>query len=388
MIQIIQENSERRSSVYPVASDGIVLLADDLTGACDSAVAFVASGRPVRVILDAASVISTQSCEDDGIGAVWALTMESRNLPLEQAGKRVVESIAILQAGLQNRILFQKVDSAGRGNFGAEIAAALRASGAALALVAPAFPGAGRTVQGGILHVRDWSGQHTSIRLRDLFPSDYVGLIDSLSVGTAGELRHSLRRALANGTRILLCDAVSQEDLEELTAAALRLEQRLLWVGSAGLAHALADNLPQLGSHTAEPTSPRSGEVLLFSGTPHLVTSHQLSHLVESPDQRTGRTHRIDWIATPEAQVIAAFDAQPVAALILTGGETAAFALRSLAASGIRLAGEIARGIPWGFIEGGMADGCVVVTKSGGFGQRDALARAFEFCERRSCGAA
>jgi uncharacterized protein YgbK (DUF1537 family) len=82
--------------------------------------------------------------------------------------------------------------------------------------------------------------------------------------------------------------------------------------------------------------------------------------------------------------VVDAVHAGPVAALILTGGDTAAFVQRSLGASRIELGGELARGIPWGFVEGGVADGCVVITKSGGFGDRDTLVQAFEFCERRS----
>jgi uncharacterized protein YgbK (DUF1537 family) len=94
--------------------------------------------------------------------------------------------------------------------------------------------------------------------------------------------------------------------------------------------------------------------------------------------------HRlVDPSATPEF-IMAAFSAEKPAALILTGGETASFVLRALGATGINLAGEIAPGIPWGMVEGGIADGCTVVTKSGGFGQRDALVRAFQFCESGS----
>jgi uncharacterized protein YgbK (DUF1537 family) len=93
---------------------------------------------------------------------------------------------------------------------------------------------------------------------------------------------------------------------------------------------------------------------------------------------------RIDCGATSQQEIRNAFTARPVAALILTGGDTAAFVLKSLDASSILLAGELAPGIPWGFVEGGMAHGCMAVTKSGGFGDRDALIRALEFCTRRS----
>ena len=71
--------------------------------------------------------------------------------------------------------------------------------------------------------------------------------------------------------------------------------------------------------------------------------------------------------------------------MVLTGGDTAAFVLARLNASAIRLSGEIAPGIPWGYIEGGDADGRIVITKSGGFGQQDTLMQAIQFCSRRIC---
>jgi uncharacterized protein YgbK (DUF1537 family) len=60
-------------------------------------------------------------------------------------------------------------------------------------------------------------------------------------------------------------------------------------------------------------------------------------------------------------------------ALILTGGETALLAVHALEAHSFILQGEISPGIPWGLIQGGLAHGCVVVTKSGGFGSPDAF---------------
>jgi uncharacterized protein YgbK (DUF1537 family) len=112
------------------------------------------------------------------------------------------------------------------------------------------------------------------------------------------------------------------------------------------------------------------GRTLLFVGSPHPVTSLQIAHLEKSPHATSRATHRIPHADASPQDVVAAFTAKPAAALILTGGDTAAFVLRSLGASSLELAGEVARGIPWGFVEGGVADGCVVITKSGGFGER------------------
>ena len=126
-----------------------------------------------------------------------------------------------------------------------------------------------------------------------------------------------------------------------------------------------------------------TGAHAIFVGSPHPVTSLQVAHLQQEGDSIDSAIHRIPSTDGSEQDLVAAFNASPVGALILTGGDTAAFVLRALGAAQIELAGEIARGIPWGFVMGGVADGCAVVTKSGGFGERDALVHAFEFCERR-----
>jgi D-threonate/D-erythronate kinase len=385
-MQSTASNHEARSLPDRKDAGRIFILADDLTGACDSGAAFLAAGRSVRVVLDAACLDAARlrQMEVDCCETVWVFTTETRNLSSEEASEVVAASMAALHPVSQDALFFKKIDSAARGHLGVEIMAALRQSRVALALVAPAFPGAARTVQSGILNVRDWSGQDAMISLRDLFPDADANAVDVLPAGSEQQLEQGIMRAVANGTRILLCDSNTQADLEHLAAAAVRVEQPLLWAGSAGLAHALAGTLPAAHATTVFPGAHRDGRTLLFVGTRHPVTNLQVSHL-EQDSGATDRTiHRIQRGTTSEQEVVAAFVAQPVSALVLTGGGTAAFVLHALGASSIVLAGELALGIPWGFIEGGLADGCIVITKSGGFGEHDALVHAFEFCEGRS----
>ncbi len=365
-----------------LSADKVVIVADDLTGACDSGVAFLACGHAVRVVLDSAGLESRLHGKSDP--EVWVFTTETRNLPPDQASERVANRVASLGPILDRTLVFKKVDSAARGHLGMEISAALRCSGTRLALVAPAFPDAGRTVESGVLTVRDWSGQDTAISLRDLFSNEDANEIEVLSTGSVLQLEQGIAKALTTGTRILVCDSTTQEDLENLAAAGLRVQHSLLWAGSAGLAHALAGKLSASISKDAVKTVQRYGRTLLFVGTSHPVTRLQVSYLAEQSVGMDRATHRSPSAAASEQEVVDAFTANHAAALILTGGDTAAFVLRALGASSIMLAGEIARGIPWGFIEGGIADGCIVVTKSGGFGEREALVQAFEFCERRS----
>ncbi|HEY4381932.1 MAG TPA: four-carbon acid sugar kinase family protein [Acidobacteriaceae bacterium] len=366
--------------VQPMIANRIVIVADDLTGACDSGVAFLRGGRRVRVALDLGGSDGQSSWDAE----VMVFTTETRDASAEQAIDLVAQRVHAFGTMLDGALFFKKVDSAARGNFAVEISASLDASGVRLALVAPAFPSAGRTMERGVLTVRDWSGQDGSVSLRERFGHEPSAGVEVLPAGPVQQLEQGIARALEAETRILLCDATAHVDLERLAAAGLRVGSPLLWAGSAGLAHALAGELPVAAEQTATRTA-RRGRTILFAGTPHPVTTLQIEYLAQVSGEGARAMERIPEAGASEQQVVDAFRAEPVGALILTGGDTAAFVLRALGAATIDLAGEVARGIPWGFVEGGMADGCVVVTKSGGFGERDALAQAFEFCERRSC---
>jgi D-threonate/D-erythronate kinase len=360
----------------------IIVVADDLTGACDSGVAFLASGRRVRVVLnsDGSASIDPQCAYPE---AVLAFTTETRHRTPKESTERVATVLMPFTSERVGHLYFKKIDSAARGNFGPEIMAALESSHARLALVAPAFPHAGRTVDGGMLDIRDSAGQHTTISLRSLFSEVDGAHVDVLAVGSEAVLEQKLAHALSRGIRIVLCDAKSQADLERLANAALRLPQPILWAGSAGLARALAAVLPALEQRDTIPLARSIGRTMLFVGTDHPVTTLQVSHFEAQPtDPAQCSIHRVD--SQSQKKIRDAFEVAPVGALILTGGDTAAFVLRALNASSIILGGEISPGIPWGILHGGLADGCTVITKSGGFGEKDALARAYEFCNRRA----
>ncbi len=354
----------------------IFLVADDLTGACDSAGAFVSSGRPVRIALDLDTFTSIPTFPN----SVIAFSTETRNMPdPHQAAIRLARITSLIPI-TPATILFKKIDSAARGHLGTETLATLDASGLALALVAPAFPQNGRTVQAGILTIRDAATQNTAIVLRDLFPQLDDMCISTLPTGPTETLRQKIASAIASGIRILLCDSETETDLEELALAASQLVQPILWTGSAGLAHAFAAALLQPSTTEPIATAFDCGRTLIFIGTDHPVTSLQHSYLAAHPPPHDHAIHTIDWPLISPPHIRSIFASRPTSALVLTGGETAAYVLKSLRTSNIRLAGELAPGIPWGILEGGDADGCIIVTKSGGFGSEEALVEAIHFC--------
>ena len=374
------QTSSPQTQAAPIASvmPPIVIIADDLTGACDSAAAFLCKAEAVRVLLDPARAQA-------GAAIVTAISTETRNQSAVDAAQRVECTRAKFRDIHGTEIIFKKIDSAGRGYLVVETMAALRAWGRTLALVAPAFPDAGRRVSNGVLGIRDSAGQDSSLNLMTMFQEECGDTVDLLPVGEVDELERGIRRALDRGIRVLLCDSETQEDLVRLAGVASRIQQPLLWTGSAGLASALAYQFPPARSTKPIDYSWTEGRTLLFVGTEHPLTALQVSHLQQSVGGVASSIHRVQWNDSSAENVRSAFAESSVSTLILTGGDTAAFVLKALKAHAIRLAGELAPGIPWGFIEGGEAHGCAVVTKSGGFGQHDALTKVFQFCSRRVC---
>jgi len=335
-------------------SGRIVLLADDLTGACDAGAAFLRSGRSVRVWFGTSVEFSTPE-------SVQAFNTSSRAL----SGRRAAHAVSIACAALggdPNALFFKKVDSAARGPLAAELLAAHRTLGTRAVVFAPAFPAAGRTVRDGTLEVEDAAGQRSQVRLDRMFPLTVRSHIFHVSHA------RELAPALDAGKTLLICDSATQADLDALARAAKDLPG-LLYAGSAGLAQALAGLIPARPMTALVPPAART---LLIAGTSHPVTKLQLEEL-DSAKPDGVRVLRLRWAFSAATRIRSAFRSYAPQALILTGGETAQLAVRALGAHSFILLGELAPGIPWGTVQGGDAHGCTVVTKSGGFGSPTAF---------------
>jgi len=96
-----------------------ILIADDLTGACDTGVQFVRRGLSCRVELNLAKHRAPAMTD------VLAFNTNSRNDDVVQS-RRKIEELAIGCSELKARVIFKKVDSTLRGNVKEEIATALQ----------------------------------------------------------------------------------------------------------------------------------------------------------------------------------------------------------------------------------------------------------------------
>lgn len=357
----------------------MLLIADDLTGAGDAGVAFAARGLRTQVVLEG------EAAEDT---VVTAISTESRDVDRETVRQRLHDVAAGARRHGFMRIC-KKIDSVFRGNTAQEIAATVEIFHADLTVIAPAYPALGRTSVEGVLHIRDFAGKRTHPALAELREHGLTPCRIALG-RSALDVSAAMRDAVYRGCRVVYCDAVTQTDLEHLVEAAEHVAQQVLWVGSAGIAHALAAKVP---ARIAPREPVVAGAVLIFAGSDHPVTLAQLRAL----DAHAGttaweweraacgtqapRTVIFQVARTMSTQTIrSAVETihQPIACMVMTGGDTASLVCRSLGIRALDLEMEFAPGLPQGIAVGGPWTGCRVVLKSGGFGEAEVLCRIVE----------
>ena len=382
------------------------IVADDLTGAADTGMQFARAGYRTAVAFRDAQM-------DLGDLDAVALDADSRQAPAGSAAERVGEAFWSVRDA---RLVYKKMDSTLRGNVAAELVAALEASGREYAVVAPAFPDAGRTTAGGVQLVYGVPVHETGIgddpktpvveaHLPTLISGALsVGVLGVEDIGDSGSVRRAFEKS-----RCVVADARSNADLEALVRAVPEPSE-VVWVGSAGLAKALGGRYPGPRAGETPAASAPARKVLVVIGSLSGASREQLRRLVEkrgavaapvagyegaegavtaaraaledggcvvlhSPEERTPQG--AGPVVAPLAEAADTLSREGLFdALVMTGGSTAVAVARRLGASGIRLDGEVEAGVPVGTLIG--PSPYRVVTKAGGFGNPDTLVRAVE----------
>lgn len=363
-------------------SQPIGVIADDLTGACDTAGAFATSGWLTSVYLRG------EISRDDA--DVIGLSTDSRH-----ANPAIAQAAVAHASGILNRLgihaIYKKIDSCLRGNIGQEVSALYVIGKYRRAIICPAFPAQRRFVMGGKL----------------ISPSDSPKQIERLfrEQGMAVDCcSRSLNEFLdsPHDHNITIVDAGSDSDLCAIARATWRYAHETLFVGSAGLARAIGMVLNGMTSSREVATChTTSGPVVMVLGTTHDVTQRQVVELVA-----TGKASELDvdasaindvpelirrgqdvvlrlrWAGVQEDRCLRKiFDVIPfdqIGGLLLSGGDSASHVCQLLDIRHIQIAGEIEDGCPWGRI--GLHDRALVrvVTKSGGFGTPRTFCRISE----------
>ncbi|WGD55882.1 four-carbon acid sugar kinase family protein [Bradyrhizobium sp. CB1650] len=347
------------------------LLADDLTGALDTAAEFVGLCGPFDVIWAEATPSTLPSC--------LAIDSGTRERSLADS-VAVVERLAPLLGGAG--IAYKKVDSLLRGAWAAELAATLRAGSWKACIVAPAFTYQGRRTRRGQQYALGQDGRWSPVG-------------DTLLAQLAAEgveARTGRRDApLTEGIHVF--DAETDADLERVVAIGRSAPFPVLWCGSGGLAGALTRG------HSAVASQALRAPVLGLFGSDQRATAAQLDAcghaVVTLKDENTdnagivrrklahdrvamvrfdlapglSRGEAAQRIARELTSLTSALD--PPGALIVAGGETLKAACLALGASALKVTGRIVPGLPRSLLQGGRWDGVEVISKSGAFGAPD-----------------
>lgn len=364
----------------------VSVVADDLTGACDSAVAFARRGRLTEIAIDWRVL-------PQALPEVLSFSTESRDIPESEAVGRLNDLLDGSPWLTQQRIFFKKIDSVLRGNTFAEIAAVVDRVPHRLVLIAPAFPALGRTSAQAVLHIRDIAGERRIDAGHHLAAAGLQMSVIGPGMGEV-ELAHLLRAKLSQSERVVYCDATSEVDLHTLVRAAGGLGGEICWIGSGGLADALASHL--CPEQVPAPIESARGSVLFFVGSNHPVTLVQLEALRRSGGLQEYAPHlpatsmpgtslsilfEISRGETSAEQILAAVrqvSPQRISCMFMTGGDTATLVCRAFGIQSLRLQTEFAPGLPLGIAVGGPFAGTTVILKSGGFGDTAAMCRVAE----------
>jgi uncharacterized protein YgbK (DUF1537 family) len=342
------------------------LLADDLTGALDSAAEFTGLFGPVRV---------AWSASGNGSLAIDTGTREATR----DAALVTTRTLAPTLSGAT--IAFKKLDSLLRGHPMAELEACR--DGFRHVVLAPAFPAMGRITRGGTQYARDAAGWTPRASLPALLAQEGLQARPMPATG-----------ALPDG--IVVCDAESDSNLARIVARFMAAEGPVLWCGSGGLAGALAVSRPAARDATLR------GPVLGLFGSDQGVTARQLAACgpvaLRLPGGGADSVARVQALMRTEGAALAGFalpDGTPRATaarhiaaalrdlvavlprpgtLIVAGGETLRALCQALGARALEATGLLAPGVPRSRLLGGRWDGVDIISKSGAFGG-DALWR-------------
>lgn len=238
----------------------ILIVADDLTGANANGSLLAGKGFSAATCLDLNQWDADYFNEFDAV----TLNTDSRLLPQAMAGRKVYEGFSLLlKSASTPQVLSKRIDSTLRGNVGAEIEAALRATDKrklsaepAIAVVVPAFPASLRYAVGGYLVVNGMPLEKSPIAKDPILPITTSRFVDIVSQQTdlpvgyvpldaamqgAPAVRAAIDALVKQGKRIITCDAVTDDDISVIAEALKDVSFPVVAVDPGPFTAAMAD---------------------------------------------------------------------------------------------------------------------------------------------------
>lgn len=296
-----------------IFSDLAGIIADDLTGANDTALQFHQKGASTKILLDSDCVPKVKAGTE-----VWALSSESRNVDSEVAISRVEKAITTFTENFSFDYYYKKIDSTLRGHIALETLTVLNILEYDAAVIIPAFPQEGRLTVGGYHLAKGVpigktemaidphspiTESHVPTLLKSQLPdamSDIIGTIDLRTVmNGAGPVLMRLNELINDGKRLIVADATSLTDIEQIALAINKSDKKILPTGTAAGAQIFSkywlagieknevsfniENLPKF----------------IVSGTATQITANQIKKLEQSDDYEN-----INFIALTSPEIL------------------------------------------------------------------------------------
>lgn len=296
-----------------IFSDLVGIIADDLTGANDTALQFHQRGASTKILLDSDCTPKIKAGTE-----VWALSSESRNVPAEEAVTRVEKAIKTFTENFSFDYYYKKIDSTLRGHIALETLSVLNILEYDAAVIIPAFPQEGRITVGGYHMAKGVpigrteiaidphspiTESHVPTLLRSQLPDAMADIIDVIDLRTvmngAGPVLMRLNELINDGKKLIVADATSLTDIEQIALAIKKCEKKILPTGTAAGAQVLSKywlaGLEKEGVDINLDKLPK----FIVSGTATQITANQIKKLEQSDDYED-----INFIALESAEIL------------------------------------------------------------------------------------
>lgn len=405
----------------------IVEITDDLTGAADSGSYFTARGCRMKICLSGDADLR---CDSDEL---LAINLSSRNASKEVAEQVHYELMKMLPRE-QNQILMKKIGTGFRGNDAMELNGLLEASEESVVFLVDHAPDLGtftlygnQYCEGEILpkslYANDPIMPPTESYIPDILKHDSkfsIGLV-TIDAVKGGRILETVKQELASGKKIIVFDAVTKEDTQQILSELQPIYPNAIWTGSLGIADGLAEYL--YGPWEKSKFSARSLRCFGFCASAYAICKEQLAYsaerglkvvefdvdrLLEGDAKALEETIQKACYFNREHNVMVAprvekYSYQPgtsskilgairelsnvllpqveLERLLLVGGETAQTVFSSIGVEHLKLGRPIAPGVAQGVIFDGILKGTEFAMKGGSMGKKETLEQMMCKCE-------
>ena len=289
-----------------IFTDLVGIIADDLTGANDTALQFHTQGAKTKILLEKATLP-----DKNNYAEVWAISSESRNCSEEDAIVKVKETVKIFAENFSFEYYYKKIDSTLRGHIAAETLTMLEFLNFDASIIIPAFPQEGRITVGGYHLLKGIPIGRTEIAMDPHSPileshiptllasqledsqKELVGVIDLKTVmNGAGPILLKINELIREGKKLIVADSTSITDIEQIALAINKCDKNILPAGTAAGAQVMGKIwLSDIENSETKKWNLNDGIVkveklpkFIVSGTATQITAEQITKLEQSDD--------------------------------------------------------------------------------------------------------